>query len=176
MRPTVQHGDHVLAALGLVFHGDGAVAAGGGFPVDAAEFVVGQVFAQALKFGAFAKHGGVAQAHLLQAVAAQQQIVAAHVQQVGVDLDRFGSGRLPWRMDQPSGPASAGSDRRTGNRRAAAGARGTVRLPGFARGGLAVRMRFRFGRRRGLRRAPKRRPGAGCGCARRGGWGCPPPG
>jgi hypothetical protein len=107
MRPHIEQGDDVLAALGLVFHGDGAMAAGGGFPIDAAVFIVGQVFAQALKFGAFAKLAGVAQANLLQPIFAQQQIVAAHVQQVGVHLHRLGERQLALANGQPERPQPA---------------------------------------------------------------------
>ncbi len=85
----IQHGDHLLAALGLIFRGHGEIPPGGRLPVDAAVLVVGQVLAQALELRPFAELARRAQAHLLQTVAPQQQIIAPHIQQIGIDLHRL---------------------------------------------------------------------------------------
>ncbi len=83
----------MLGALRLVFHRDRLAAAGGRFPVDALELIVGRVVAQPLELGAGAKHFGVAQAKLGQQPFAGQQIVLAHVEHIGVD-PHVGGGRI----------------------------------------------------------------------------------
>ena len=86
--PCVDEQHNVLAALGLKLDCDRFASPGSSLPRDATIVVVGQIVAQLPKLTSFSIVARDPQPHLVCLSAPYERFVLAHIEQVGVNLDR----------------------------------------------------------------------------------------
>src|SRR5437899_931597 len=91
----------MLAALGFELPGDGFATPRHRLPIDVAKLVVQLILAQALEVAAAAQHARAPQPHLRQLSTADEQLVLADIEQVGIHLDIGGGGEARLTDDQP---------------------------------------------------------------------------
>ena len=107
----VEAEDDVLAVLALVDGGDRLVAAGGRLPAHVAIIVVGGVVAVMAELAAGSRQPLGAVAAGADQRGAHQRLVAAHFQQVGIDLHRL-RGRRPCGRTRPGRAVRGSAGRR----------------------------------------------------------------